>query len=518
MAKSRLVARDISEGLGKLPPQDLQMEDAVLGAIMLEKKSYSQVSPFLKPDHFYAERNKLVYESIQDLAHDSKPIDMRTVVSQLKKNGKLELVDGMYRISELTSAVSSSANIVAHARVIVEHAIKREAIYIASQIHQEAYDDTTSTDKLLEKMLSKLTFLKESSTIETAESRIKALWLQRELTEKPPAEIPLITIDGKTISTIGNHSLVAGKKKARKTLLLVHLIDLYFKQNPNADPNDIHIYDTEQGKSHVWAVREKIHRLTGHWIPVFFLRGMLPAARRDFITLTSRYWKKKPKICIIDGIRDLMTDINNTIESTEVIVWLEELIMENNIHLINVLHANKGDSNPRGHIGTELQNKAEITIELEKDEQTGSSIVKCESSRDEGFESFSFTHGENGLPEIIGSAPVKTLNGSEIIPENIQRARLIEAFESGPLSYTEAINELKSSFAFGKTKAESHLKVFLRKRWLIKSGSPGARGVLYKLMISTSEVIEEKKPEPSLFDGPLVDVEVDTDDPSDIPF
>lgn len=143
--------RDISESLGKLPPQAPDLEEAILGALMLEKNALTAVVEFLRPEHFYVESHKIIYEAIIDLFKASEPVDMRTVVAQLRKNGKLELVEGAYKIAELTSKVSSAANIEYHARIVIEMAIKRILIEIASQIHHDAYEDTNDVFELLDK-------------------------------------------------------------------------------------------------------------------------------------------------------------------------------------------------------------------------------------------------------------------------------------------------------------------------------------------------------------------------------
>ncbi|MBI3220054.1 MAG: replicative DNA helicase [Bacteroidetes bacterium] len=149
--RSKLLARDISESLGKLPPQAVDLEEAILGALMLEKNALTAVVEFLRPDHFYKEQHKEIFTAIIDLFKASEPVDMRTVVAQLRKNAKLELVGGAYYIAELTSKVSSAANIEYHARIIIEMAIKRDLIQIASQVHQDAYEDTTDVFELLDK-------------------------------------------------------------------------------------------------------------------------------------------------------------------------------------------------------------------------------------------------------------------------------------------------------------------------------------------------------------------------------
>lgn len=162
---NKLIPRDISESLGKLPPQALDLEEAVLGALMLEKNALNAVIEFLKPEHFYAEANAEIYLAITELFKASEPVDMRTVVNQLRKSGKIDLVGGAYYIAELTAKVSSGANIEYHARVIIEMAIKRNLIQIASQIHHDAYEDTTDVFELLDKT--------EQSVFEISDSNLR---------------------------------------------------------------------------------------------------------------------------------------------------------------------------------------------------------------------------------------------------------------------------------------------------------------------------------------------------------
>lgn len=162
---NKLIPRDLSESLGKLPPQARDLEEAVLGALMLEKNALNAVVEFLKPEHFYVDAHREIYQAIIDLFKASEPVDMRTVVNQLRKNAKLEVVGGAYVIAELTAKVSSAANIEYHARVIIEMAIKRDLIQIASQIHHAAYEDTTDVFELLDRT--------EQSVFEISDSNLR---------------------------------------------------------------------------------------------------------------------------------------------------------------------------------------------------------------------------------------------------------------------------------------------------------------------------------------------------------
>lgn len=159
----RVSTKEVSEGLGKLPPQALDLEETVLGALMLEKDALSTVIDILKPESFYSDAHKEIYTAITELFNNSEPVDMRTVVSQLRKHGKLEFVGGAYYIAELTSKVTSAAHIEYHARVISEMSIKRELIRVASEIHTMAYEDTTDVFNLLDHTESELFRISESN-------------------------------------------------------------------------------------------------------------------------------------------------------------------------------------------------------------------------------------------------------------------------------------------------------------------------------------------------------------------
>jgi len=163
--KSRNMAGNELSQLGKLPPQATDLEEAVLGALMLEKDALTNVIDILRPQSFYKEAHKEIYQAIYDLFQESEPIDILTVTSQLRKTGKIEMVGGPYYITQLTNRVSSAANIEFHSRIIVEQSIKRELIRISSEIQKEAYEDTTDVFQLLDKM--------EQSLFEVSESNIR---------------------------------------------------------------------------------------------------------------------------------------------------------------------------------------------------------------------------------------------------------------------------------------------------------------------------------------------------------
>lgn len=136
---------------GKLPPQAVELEEAVLGALMLEKEAVNDVIDILAPSSFYKESHQKIYSAIFELFKNSEPIDILTVTEQLRKNGDLEFVGGPYYIAQLTGKVASSANVEFHARIISQKYIQRELIRISSETIKDAYDETTDVFQLLDK-------------------------------------------------------------------------------------------------------------------------------------------------------------------------------------------------------------------------------------------------------------------------------------------------------------------------------------------------------------------------------
>ncbi len=137
--------------LGKVPPQAVDIEQAVLGAMMLEKNAVTDVIDMLTPSSFYDPKHQFIYNAVRELFGNSSPIDLLTVTNKLRQNGELEAAGGAVYISQLTSRVASSAHVEFHARIIAEKYIKRELIRMSSEVIRDAYDDTSDVFDVLNK-------------------------------------------------------------------------------------------------------------------------------------------------------------------------------------------------------------------------------------------------------------------------------------------------------------------------------------------------------------------------------
>ena len=142
--------------MGRMQPQARELEEAVLGALMLEKDAYSIISEILKPECFYEHAHQLIFAAIVDLAVQQLPIDMMTVTEQLRKRGELDQVGGPYYIAQLTAKVASSAHIEYHARIIAQKYLARELISFSAQIQGKAFDETVDVDDLMQEAEGKL--------------------------------------------------------------------------------------------------------------------------------------------------------------------------------------------------------------------------------------------------------------------------------------------------------------------------------------------------------------------------
>ncbi len=151
--------------MGKMPPQALELEEAVLGAMLLEKDAVNEVIDILSPDSFYKEAHVKIYRAIQDLFASSEPIDILTVTNHLRRKGELEFVGGAFYVSNLTNRIISSAQVEYHARIVAQKYIQREIIRLCTDALKMAYDETTDVFDLLNKV--------ESDLFSVAEGNIK---------------------------------------------------------------------------------------------------------------------------------------------------------------------------------------------------------------------------------------------------------------------------------------------------------------------------------------------------------
>jgi len=206
--------------------------------------------------------------------------------------------------------------------------------------------------------------------------------------------------------SLGNISTILGKAKGRKTFFITLLIaSIVTNRSPQVKSRfkgNIVLFDTEQGKYHVWKVAKRIESLVGKYPDNLKIFGLRPLNTLERINAIENYLhQNEPKLVFIDGIRDLVTDINSAEQATDIVGKLMKWSYERECHICSVLHQNKSDENARGHIGTEIVNKSESVISVNKmaGDDKNYSMVKSEYTRGEEMTDFKFRI-DNGLPVI----------------------------------------------------------------------------------------------------------------------
>lgn len=236
------------------------------------------------------------------------------------------------------------------------------------------------------------------------------------VTEKYEFPQEIVQIDGVTIATIGNFSASTGKPKSKKTFNVSAIVASalsgkevlkYRAKLPSCKKKILYV-DTEQSKCHCHKVLHRILKLAGlptdqenDNIQFLVLREYTPEQRRDIIRW-ALYEDQNIGLVIIDGIRDLIHDINNPSESLDIINELMRWSSYYELHIHTVLHLNKGDDNTRGHIGTELNNKAETILQISRNSENGKiSEVRAMHIRDKEFTPFAFEIRDDALPYLV---------------------------------------------------------------------------------------------------------------------
>lgn len=149
--------------IGKLPPQAVELEEAVLGALMLDKDALTNVVGILKPEAFYKEAHQRIFSAIQVLFANHQPVDILTVTQQLKKTGELEIVGGAFYITQLTNRIASAANVEMHTRIVLEKYLQRELIRISTDTLRDAYEDSFDVFELLNRAEQNLFLISQTN-------------------------------------------------------------------------------------------------------------------------------------------------------------------------------------------------------------------------------------------------------------------------------------------------------------------------------------------------------------------
>ena len=286
-----------------------------------------------------------------------------------------------------------------------------------------------------------------------------------------------------TIATFGNFSASTGKAKSKKTFNISAMVAaavtnttvLNYRACLPEGKRNILYFDTEQSKYHCHTVLERIYRLSGLSLqkddPRLMFWGLREYTPKLRIAVIDYALRKHDGVglVIIDGLRDLMYDINNGKEATDVMTVLMAWTSVYDLHIHTVLHLNKNDNNPRGHIGTELENKAETVLIISKNNQNNSiSEVKPMHMRDKEFTTFAFHIGDDRLPVLDSSMSVTVIKPREkslvSLDKEIHQEILSKLFvEHTPSKYNELVDLISQAYeAAGYKRGMNGIKNLLK--------------------------------------------------------
>lgn len=337
-------------------------------------------------------------------------------------------------------------------------------------------------------MLNKDSFSDEELESYLSKGEIKA-------TDKITVPPKILFVGDCTIATFGNFSASTGKAKSKKTFNISAMVAaavtnstvLNYRACLPEGKRNILYFDTEQSKFHCHSVLERIYKLSGLSLKeddprlMFWgLREYTPKLRIAVIDYALRKYDEVGLV-IIDGLRDLMYDINNGKEATDVMTVLMAWTSVYELHIHTVLHLNKNDNNPRGHIGTELENKAETVLIISKNTMNNSvSEVKPMHMRDKEFTTFAFHIDDNKLPVLDSSMSVTVVKPREkslvSLDNEVHQEILGKVFEENtPTKYNELVDVVAQAY-----EAAGY-----------KRGMNGIKGLL-KLLTSKGIIVKEE--------------------------
>ena len=353
-------------------------------------------------------------------------------------------------------------------------------------------------------MLNKDSFSDEELESYLSKGEIKA-------TDKITIPPKILFVGDCTIATFGNFSASTGKAKSKKTFNISAMVAaavtnstvLNYRACLPEGKRNILYFDTEQSKFHCHSVLERIYKLSGLSLKeddprlMFWgLREYTPKLRIAVIDYALRKYDEVGLV-IIDGLRDLMYDINNGKEATDVMTVLMAWTSVYELHIHTVLHLNKNDNNPRGHIGTELENKAETVLIISKNTMNNSvSEVKPMHMRDKEFTTFAFHIDDNKLPVLDSSMSVTVVKPREkslvSLDNEVHQEILGKLFEENtPTKYNDLVNVVAQAYEAagykrGLNGIKGLIKLLTSKGIIVKEEN----GYAYK-----SELFEKPEPE-----------------------
>ena len=373
--------------VAQIPPQAFEVEQVVLGQLLIEGNALEIVNGILTQDSFYRESHQKIYLAIKNLNLEGKPINCITVTEYIRSRKELDEIGGVMVIMNLINNVASARTIEYHSLILKQYEIRRQLIKDCYEISNYSYD--TSTDiQILHTSVSEV-LARIDEQIHSATDNILAKCEVKYTDEIKEVEY-LLTMYQNNYSyglfSRSSTSCVSGGKGTRKSFYIA-MITTYISQGLNDSvfasvKSKCIIFDTEQSREYSQKMLHRIAKKTGYLENVWFYNIKEYSINIKMQIIEKALKKHNPDFIVIDNIAHFVKDINDNKESSLLQYFLLKIQAKYNVHTCLVIHRNKADKNLRGVIGTMIETMAECIILIEKDaDNKEQSIVEVQKMR-----------------------------------------------------------------------------------------------------------------------------------------
>jgi replicative DNA helicase len=382
-------------------PHALMHEKSVLSVLLSDPAKINERHG-LTEKSFYLPAHKIMFTVIQDIANNGAPEDVEivTLVQRLTDDNNIENVGGYAAITELYSYAPTAAYFSAHCQVL--HEKHSERLFILAGIAAQAIDEVEH-DRLIEEREN----VKQNAIADSVGKIIQARAF--DVHNRPPSPPPMVTLENNCLFTAGNLSAIIADRKAGKSSALTGILaalmagtnhkDLLGFTASNPLGRAVVHFDTEQSPADHYDLVMRVLQRAGiteppSWFSSYSLTGLSLPEKKQFITTALDYAARDNdgiQMVILDGIADICHDPNDAIESFDLVENWHNYAVNQDCVVLGVLHLNPGTDKSRGHLGSQLERKAETPLRIEKDGTTGVSTMyatharHCHIARNHGY-------------------------------------------------------------------------------------------------------------------------------------
>jgi hypothetical protein len=374
----------------QLPPHDDYAEAAALGCVLCANGEAPELFSQLTSDDFYDARHREVFSALRYLHLDGKPLDCVRLVQWLKDKNRIEEAGGFSYVADLPNQVPSEAAFPTFLETVKDRAIRRAALRDCAEVSRFAVDISVPCSAITDAARR----LAQAHAQGTEPSR--AFRFNPDI--KPPPLRAVFTLAGTPISTPGNITAFTAAPKAGKTAVIGSMmaatmphgegVDLLGFDSANPEGKAVILVDSEQSHDDFWNCIERTYRRAGlqappPWLHAYCVTGL--GWKRGWEEVLGAIRSATDECAgihsiFLDGAADFVADVNDPAESNAFVATLHGLAIKHDCPIVGVIHFNPGSEKSRGHLGSQLERKAESNLALEKDAD-GTTVIYSAKNR-----------------------------------------------------------------------------------------------------------------------------------------